>query len=195
MKKTILMLIVIVIIQLSWIVAREVLSSMGLVSPGGMMGYAVDSEERVYIGKGYYKIEVYKDGQNVKTIRTPNTKGYCFYIEEDKLIIGCAGRTYQNDVYDLDGKKVSSIEMSYDQIRREAARRKQIEQNGNTYILRDHHGFKPYEILRNDEVILRMTQVEFFFESWPFLLLFSLGFIAMAILVLSLVSQYAGRKT
>lgn len=166
-------------------IARLLLSANEVISHGPLQGFSVDSEENIYIGTPK-KIEVYQNNRKLRTVDPGTSRYYCFYIEDDKLIIGHAS-DYSSYIYDLYGNFISDGEDNYTVVKDEAKRRILIEQNGKQYVLKQYFGFKPYEVLCNDEIVFKQSTLDFCFYGLPFWIFFLVEFACIGGIVLAVV--------
>jgi len=95
-------------------------------------GFAVDHEERLYIGLGN-EIRVYENGQIVRTISPQTSRAYRFTIQEDQtILLSTSTKVY---TMDLEGNVLSCKEDpgadTYNQI--SYRRRKFVSQKGDVY--------------------------------------------------------------
>ena len=169
----------------AFIMAKFVLDSCGIVHMGALEGFAVDSQENLYLGYAGDRgsIEVYHDGELIREIKPPTNKGFFFMIEDDKLIIGREA-SKKVGVYDLYGNSLDESELGYDYdtVKRTVAKTKVIEQNGKYFTLNKYLGFKPFEIMCDGVVIYRMSTLAYILNGPPFM--FYAVFAAMCALVL-----------
>lgn len=148
---------------------------------GDIMCYDVDSMGDLYVG--YMRaIEVYHEGEHVRTINPQTTKGYEFCIENDEIYIDAYTGTYS--VMSLEGevlqRGVEGISMDttggpFD---------KSMEQDGKTYKLLKHAGFKPGEILRDGEQIYQESNADCFWNGAYFWLIWGVFFIVFFCLLI-----------
>lgn len=72
-------------------------------APDSLNGFGVDSAGRLYLGLGH-RIEVWENGQQVKTIRKGTSRGYMITIQADDTILIASGVHVM--VIDLEGTTV-----------------------------------------------------------------------------------------
>ena len=119
--------------------------------------FAIDSYDRIYIGKRN-AIEVYEDGELVKTINPFSSRTYAFTIQNnDTLLLSTSTVEY---VLDLDGNIISSREdngtNTYNKIKNN---KEFITENGKSYKLENHLG--RYSIICNDIVVYQMPDFDY----------------------------------
>ena len=66
------------------------------------VGFAFDSAERLYVGKNT-GIEVYENGNKIRTIRPPSSRSYIFTISDDR-IVASTGQSVR--IMDLEGELI-----------------------------------------------------------------------------------------
>ena len=148
-------------------------SAAGITS-GTIHGFALDAQEKLYIGAGK-QIFVYAAGEKVNVLHPPVSTVFRFFIQDEKLVIGCQDRRISK-CYDLNGNYLSDNDLRYEEVRAIAEGRKTIEQNGNVYAYADYSGFKPAEIRCNGNVIYQMSWLDYLFTGFPFMtILIALG--------------------
>ena len=173
------------------LLTRAFLASSGIISDGMPLSFDVDSEENIYIGT-MGRISVYKDGSHVRDIRLPTSRAYCFYIENDELVIGCVSDG-KGGIYDLEGRELSYGELSYYDIE-DIAGHRNVEVNGHDYKLSEYYGILPYEITRDGVQVYRMPTVDYIFNGLPFWLAVFFIFSAIIFLVVLKVSDYQAER-
>lgn len=119
-------------------------------------GFAVDHEERLYIGLGN-EIRVYENGQIVRTISPQTSRAYRFTIQEDQtILLSTSTKVY---TMDLEGNVLSCKEDpgadTYNQI--SYRRRKFVSQKGDVYRSVGILGWTG--IVKNGEQIVYQTDV------------------------------------
>lgn len=161
-------------------VGRMFLLSDGQID-GKLYGFSVDNEERIYIGTSS-AIKVYKDFTLIKTISLPTSRAYCFFINNDKLYIGCASDN-KGGIYDLEGNEIEYGNYTYSQILRES-RDKIIHINDHEYVLTSNM-FGSYYVTR-DGVIAYQSDNSFFdgFSYWFTIALLTIIFVFFVFLKL-----------
>ena len=170
---------------------RLFLSAAGVIPEGWILDFAVDSEERLYIGT-MERIDVVQDGVLLRSIKPPTSRSYRFIIENDRLIIGCAGDG-KGGVFDLKGKELSYGELSYDEVE-SAAKKKSLTVNGHEYRLSDNWGLVPYVITRDGVEVYRMSTLDYVFNAFPFWCLWACLSLAAVMLILVKVSALQPKK-
>lgn len=169
------------------LVTKFLLMSAGIVSGDGVLCFDVDSDDCIYIGT-MNKIRVYRDGELLREIQPPTSRYYSFYIEDDKLIIGCASDN-KGGQYDLNGNEISYGTYSFSDIEREASSRKNVTVNGHTYKLTNTLGITPYKIVRDGETVHQMSTADYIFNGLPFWVFLGFLSITLAVLILAKVSE------
>ena len=162
------------------------LSASGVIPDGRIFGFAVDSNENVYIGT-MKRINVYKDGNLLRKIDPPTSRSYQFYIENDQLIIGCAVDN-KGGTFDLEGKELSYGEYSYDEIEH-VAKRKIVTVNEHLYQLNGSLGITPYTITRDGVEVYRMSTMDYLFNGLPYWIVWICLSLAAVFLILLKVSE------
>lgn len=157
-------------------------SAAGITS-GTIQGFALDAQENLYIGVGK-KIFVYAAGKEVDVLYPPVSMIFRFFIQDEKLVIGCQDRRVTR-IYDLSGNYISRSDLTYEEVLAIAESQKTIEQNGNVYSYVDYSGFKPAEIRCNGNVIFKMSYLDFLFTGLPFVTILVAfgGLLAFAIII------------
>lgn len=92
-------------------------------------GFAVDSSEKIYIGKNS-AIEVYENGTQIKTINSMSSRYYTFAIENDNMLMATAEKLY---ILDLEGNIISEKDVNTSQTMRALESVTDYEVNGNVY--------------------------------------------------------------
>ncbi len=191
MKKLLPILVVPFIVMICFfmvMISNSVLSSMGAIHYSSVEGFAVSSDGTVFIG--YMQvIEAYKDGSLIFTFKPPTSRGYSFYIENDKIVIGTASGHCK--IYDTKGNYVEDGDISFNEVTSRAKKKKAYTtENGDVY---EFHGFlemKPFEIRRNQETIIKGSVLDYHFYGLPYVILFVLTFISGIFFVFALVEQF-----
>lgn len=159
---------------------KDGLITFGVITSGEVLNFDVDSEENIYIGT-MNQIQVYKDGTLLRTIEPPTSRAYHFYIENDRLIIGCAS-SGNGGTYDLEGNELPSEEFSFEEIK-DIASKKSINVNGHQY--RHTNGFlTPYKITCDGVEVYRMPTLDYIFNGLPFHVVWAVVFISIVVFVL-----------
>ena len=121
-------------------------------------GFAVDSIGQVYVGKKE-KIEVYCNGNLVRTIHPGTNRGYAFTIQKDQTILLAAGGMV--DVLDLEGKLLDSWEdEGTQQLNALLWNWEYSTENGDTYTLRNIAGYEWIE-KNNQEVVYSLSVTDY----------------------------------
>ena len=173
MKKRFGLLVFVSAIYILVLTIRIILDSIGIVHIGDFEGFAVDSRGNLYLGY-IGGIEVYHDGELVRTIEPPTNKGFIFTIVDDKLIIG---REVSRKVgaFDLYGTYLDTYELDFYTLEHAIRQTKEIEQNGRHYTIKKYFGLKPFEIICDGVVVYRRSTIDYILCGLPFWLF--LGFI------------------
>lgn len=175
----------------SLFLAEILASSAGLIPEGQVQGFAVDSSGNLYIGR-MNRIYVYQDGILLREIRPPTSRSYCFYIENDQLILACASDGL-GGVFDLEGRELSYGELSYNEVRT-IAKQKSITVNGHLYKISDNFGISPYRITRDGVEIHRMSNMDYLFHGLPYIVIHLILWFIIVCLILIKVSDYQAAK-
>lgn len=170
---------------------RLFLSAAGVIPEGWILDFAVDSEERLYIGT-MGRIDVVQDGVLLCSIEPPTSRAYRFIIENDRLIIGCASDG-KGGVFDLEGKELSYGELSYGEVE-SAAKKKSLTVNGHEYRLSGNWGLMPYVITRDGVEVYRMSTLDYVFNAFPYWCLWACLSLAAVMLILVKVSALQPRR-
>ena len=110
-------------------------------------GFALDSEERLYVGKNT-GIEVYENGNKIRTISPPSSRFYVFTISDDKIVSSVGEMIY---IMNLEGEIIEKRAESYDTYREMDRNSKRfVSESGNEYISKSCLGY--YRIVRDDGV-------------------------------------------
>ena len=141
------------------------LSFSGVIPDGSILDFDVDSSENIYIGT-IDQINVYHNGTLFRQISPPTSRKYRFYIENDRLIIGCV-TDGKGGTYDLEGNELSYGEFLYDEIE-QVAKHKKVVVNGHEYHLSTNLGMTPYVITRDGIKVYQMSAIDYFFNALPY---------------------------
>ena len=140
----------------------------GLVA-GDIAGFAIDSDENLYIGVHTKIIKIANDNDTQEDLLIPQTRhDYCFYIANDSIFIGNQ-REQTVGQYDLKGNYIEKSSLTYDEAKDRASYNAIDSEKGNKYELFDYHGFMPAEIKRNGETVYRMTTLDLLFSDMFFI--------------------------
>lgn len=93
-----------VILSIIFFVLGFVLTGISMIKNDKITGFAVDDEDRLYIGKNS-RIEVYDSGTIEKTISSVTNRGYSFTIKDGEILILTGSALYH---LDLEGNVKSS---------------------------------------------------------------------------------------
>lgn len=150
------------------------------VHDGDIMCFDVDSAGDLYVG--YTRaIEVYHEGEWVRTISPQISRGYKFCIENDEIYIGGSGHA----VMSLEGEVLRKCSDSEVRSAAGGLFNKSMEKDGKTYRLLTHAGFKRAEILRDGERIFQESKADCFWNGAYFWLIFCVGLLIYAVLLLA----------
>ena len=110
-------------------------------------GFALDSEERLYVGKNT-GIEVYENGNKIRTISPPSSRAYVFTVSDDKIVSSVGNMIY---VMNLEGEIIEKQTISYDtHLKLKRNSKRFVSESGNEYISSSCLGY--YRIVRDDGV-------------------------------------------
>lgn len=108
-------------------------------------GFALDSAERLYVGKNT-GIEVYENGNKIRTISPPSSRFYVFTISDDKIVSSVGEMIY---VMNLEGEIIEKRTISYDtHLKLKRNSKRFVSESGNEYISSSCLGY--YRIMRSD---------------------------------------------
>lgn len=137
----------------------------GKVSDGGLLGFAVDSAENIYLGTRNC-IRVYRGMELIRTISPPSLQTYRFFMENNQLIIsGVISKTSQ--VLDLEGRHIRPGKLSYYEVKKVGTRTR-VNVNGHEFRLIYRWIISPYKITRDGVIIHRMSAIDYVFNGLPF---------------------------
>ena len=113
-------------------------------------GFAIDSENNLYLGKTGGKIDVYSGGKIVKSISL-TSKGYAFTIKKDKLVVAALSNIY---ILDLEGNILEKKECLNDTEYNKLFKEKNIfiDSEGNKFILSNVFGYYSIKSRDNNEI-------------------------------------------
>lgn len=182
--------LIVVVIFFSTVISKDILASRGVINKSSMQDFGVCSDGKIVVGyRG--KIEVYQGGKIVFSFRPPTPRAYRFYIDSDKIVIGCSdGYTA---IYDIEGKFVEESRLSYYEVKSAAQEIQYKAESGEQYKVVDALGFKPFEIKLGNETIVRQNILDYHFNGAPFWLFWALAFLNMVVLVIALIDKYGYR--
>lgn len=156
-----------------------VLSHNGTIHEGGINCFDVDSAGDLYVG--YTRaIEVYHEGEWVRTISPQTSRGYKFCIENDEIYIGGSGHA----VMSLEGEVLRKCSDSEVRSAAGGLFNKSMEKDGKTYRLLTHAGFKRAEILRDGERIFQESKADCFWNGAYFWLIWGVFFLILFFLLI-----------
>lgn len=114
-------------------------------------GFAIDSENNLYLGKTGGKIDVYSGGKIVKSISLMTSKGYAFTIKKDKLVVAALSNIY---ILDLEGNILEKKECLNDTEYNKLFKEKNIfiDSEGNKFILSNVFGYYSIKSRDNNEI-------------------------------------------
>ncbi len=110
-------------------------------------GFSLDSSERLYVGKNT-GIEVYENGNKIRTISAPSSRSYAFTVSNDR-IVASVGDTI--NIMNLEGKLIEQQPDNYaafNEMKRNSS--KFVTSSGKQYSKTNICGY--YKIVRNDGV-------------------------------------------
>ena len=172
---------------LSCMISKAFLVANGTIHARELEAFAVDSEENIYLGyRG--RIDVYHNGDLLRTIKPPTNREYVLKIENDKLLIGrrASGKI---GIFDLDGNFLEDSDLDYDTFKKDVSKEKIILQNGKTFKINKHFNLKPFEVLCDDTVIYRMAAIDYIYNGLPFWLFWAFTFLGASFLILMVVTD------
>ena len=155
---------------------------------GKVRGFDLGPDDQIYVGVNKKILIFDHDGNESGKIYLNSLDqfiqdDYCFFIDENRLIIGGSGNYTDSParVFDLNGQAVSNDSNTYSNKEViKLTRRKSVEKNGNTLLLDNHHGLKPTKVIFNGKVIYKMKYIEFLLSGIPFAILCALFFIGLS---------------
>lgn len=193
MKKASLVIIIpliVVVLFFSVVISKDILASSGIVKKSSMQDFGVCSDGKIIVGYRE-KIEVFQDGKILFSFKPPTPRAYRFYVENDRIVIGCSdGFT---ETYDVEGKFLEDSKLSYNEVKSTAQKTQYKAENGEKYTVVDAFGFKPFEIKCGNETIVRQNILDYHFNGAPFWLLWAVAFLNMVVLVIALIDKYGFR--
>lgn len=148
-----------------------------MVHDGDIMHYDVDSNGDLYVG--YMRaIDVYREGEWVRTISPHTSRGYSFCIKNDEIYV--EGHV----VMSLEGEVLR--ECKYGEVSNPAGNlfNRKLEKDGRTYTLLRHAGFEPGEILRDGEQIYKESKADCFWNGAYYMLIWGALFLVFGFLLL-----------
>lgn len=195
MKKAslvILIPLVVVVLFFSAAISKEILANEDVIHRSSAQDFAVCSDGMILVGY-MDKIDVFQDGKLSFSFRPPTSRAFRFYVENDRIVIGCSDGFTK--IYDVTGNFVEDSELSYDAVKSTAQDIRYIAESGEEYKIVDSFGFKPFEIKCGDETIVRQDILDYHFNGAPFWLFWALAFLNMVVLVIALIDKYAVKET
>jgi hypothetical protein len=121
--------------------------------------FAVDSKDRVYVGK-HNRIDIYDSGVLVESIRTKTTREYVFTIEpDDRLLLATSTTVYYMDT---SGNVLSRFDDPTGDVHRQIkrARKEFVSQQSDVYHMRNVLGWH-YIVKNNSETVYRISVLSF----------------------------------
>lgn len=195
MKKAslvILIPLIVVVLFFSAVISKEILANEDVIHQSSVQDFAVCSDGKIIVGY-MDKIDVFQDGKLSFSFRPPTPRAYRFYVENDRIVIGCSdGFT---EIYDVEGKFLEDSDLSYNKVVSISHDTKYVSASGEQYKVSDGFGFKPFEIKCGNETIVRQDILDYHFNGAPFWLFWALAFLNMAVLVIALIDKYAVKET
>lgn len=195
MKKAslvILIPLIVVVLFFSAAISKDILANEDVIHRSSAQDFAVCSDGMILVGY-MDKIDVFQDGKLSFSFRPPTSRAFRFYVENDRIVIGCSDGFTK--IYDVTGNFVEDSELSYDAVKSTAQDIRYIAESGEEYKIADALGFKPFEIKCGDETIVRQDILDYHFNGAPFWLFWALAFLNMAVLVIALIDKYAVKET
>lgn len=193
MKKVSLVILIPLVIAVLFflvVISKEELASKSIVHESSVQDFGVCSDGMILVGY-MDKIDVFQNGKLSFSFRPPTPRAYRFYVENDRIVIGCAEG--YSKIYDVTGNFVEDSELSYDAVKSTAQDIRYIAESGEEYKIVDSFGFKPFEIKCGDETIVRQDILDYHFNGFPFWLFWALAFLNMVVLVIALIDKYGFR--
>jgi hypothetical protein len=121
-------------------------------------GFAVDSNNRLYVGRD--EIEVYENGELLKTINPKTSRAYVFTIQDDDtILLSTASKVF---IMDLDGNVINQYEDTYTKIFNGLTREKNLftAKDGTQYSVK--HRLTWLEIVKDNDVrVYRLPMLDF----------------------------------
>lgn len=179
--KKIIIVAVIMGIFISSMISKVFLIANGKVHITALETFAVDSDESIYLGYRN-RIDVYHNGELLRTIRPPTNRDYVLKVDGDKLLIGrmLSGKV---GIYDFEGNFLEDIDLDYDTLKKDVSKENVIQQNGKSFKVNKFLGMKPFEVTCDDVVIYKMSTIDYIYNGLPAALLLAFTFLSMLILV------------
>lgn len=110
-------------------------------------GFAIDSQDNLYVGKDGGVIGVYSNGKLIKNISLMTSKGYAFTIKNDRLVVAALSSVYTLDLEGNILEKHDDLSIEYNKIFKE--KNNFIDSDGNSYCLKEFLGY--YSIRAEDD--------------------------------------------
>lgn len=161
-----------------------ILTLVSIIKNDKIIGFAIDSENRIYIGKNSI-IEVYNEGVIENVIHSVTSRGYTFTIKDEKIVIFTGTKLYY---LDLNGNVIDSEDFTGIEPKELRGGKTFEDSKGNYYELKKSFGRS--QIIENDSKIIFQEPLSNYifncalFFSW---LLFILG--SLPILVISIMKR------
>lgn len=147
------------------------------------VGFALDSAERLYVGKDT-GIEVYENGNKIRTISPPSSRDYVFTVSDDKIVssvVTSAGNMIY--VMNLEGEIIEKRAESYGTYREMDRNSKRfVSESGNEYISSSYLGY--YRIMRSDGVCVYSMPVLDYIVNVAFIVVVLGGLIIGTIMII-----------
>lgn len=162
----------------------------GVVSHSLPYCFDVDSEGNIYVGT-LERINVYKDGAYIRTIRPPTSKEYNFYIKNDVIYINCKADG-QVVACDTEGNELDvELPSHYDPV--ELFSQKTKAKNGHFYQASDNMGLGPYKIMRDGAEVFRVSMLDYMCNGLPFMVSFVIFLVCLVFAVLLKLSDITSK--
>ena len=131
---------------------------------GDIKGFAIDSEETLYIGV-HGKIVKCEDGELTKILDVHGE--YCFFIQDNTIILGNQ-RAQDVSIYTLNGEFLSKSPLRYQEANTRSSYRELLGEKGSVFEYRTHSFLLPREIFRNGEIVYKMSVPDFLLSDTLF---------------------------
>ena len=167
------------------IISKSLFIDSGVMN-GKVRGFDLGPDDMIYIGVDRKILLFDHDGNESGKIYLNSldryiTDHYCFFIDNDRLVIGRAGDYTDSPakVFDLNGQAIPDDSYKNQEVIK-LTRRKSVEKYGNTLSIENHHGLKPTRVFFNGKQIYKMSFFEFLLTGLPFAILCALFFIGLS---------------
>lgn len=190
MKNSTKFWIILVLVCTLVLFGRECLIFTDNIETSGIYAFSVDSEENIYIGTRN-EITVIQEGTPQRKIYFDADDGYYFCIENDEILVA-----YGTDLFyrfDLEGNKLPTGDVNYDEIKAASSERS-VNIKGHYYEMHKNLGIMPYTITCDGIEVYRMTTLDYIFNGLPFFVFLALVMLGTVVLVLVKLSEYQAAK-